>query len=74
LVAAILEAHHGFLDLETYTEKGSCLQFVFSSGRAYGEPPTRKQSTDEVHGKILVCDDETLMKQVTTSILSRLGL
>jgi PAS domain S-box-containing protein len=72
LVAAILEAHHGFLDLETYTEKGSCLRLFFPvEGRMVSRP--QESSTDEVHGKILVCDDETLMKQVTTSILSRLG-
>jgi nitrogen-specific signal transduction histidine kinase/CheY-like chemotaxis protein len=42
LVAAIVEAHHGFLDLENLSERGSLLRIFFSRRGPNGKPPSGK--------------------------------
>jgi len=75
LAGGIVDAHHGFIDVQSVQGEGTTLRVFLPIDQIPGGEHPRETETfgQNRKSKILVCDDEMLMRQITSSILGRLG-
>jgi PAS domain S-box-containing protein len=72
VVHAVMEDHHGFIDLESKVGKGSTFYLYFPITRDVTEIPV----VDQLVGgseTILIIDDDGLQRNVNANLLNRLG-
>jgi len=71
-VHAVMEDHHGYIDLESKVGKGTTFYLYFPITRDVAEAPIQ----NEIRGgseSILIIDDDRLQRNVNTNLLNRLG-
>ena len=75
-VYGIVKQHHGFIEVESETGKGTTFTIYFPLVRRKADPIRKSSILDDLprgNETILIVEDETMVRNIATRILTRLG-